>query len=109
MVSFENQRSTKTLVILIKPEEWSLWLFQYKIRAVSYGVWEYYDLLVFIPPAFGPKPEQPVLPDGNYTSETIQVQRIKLSEWDWEYKEWHQKNESLERSALTWSQQSRNP
>jgi hypothetical protein len=95
MASFETQRSTKTLVILTKPEDWSLWLFQHKDKAVSHGVWEYCNPSVSTPPALGPKPVRPVLPKGNLTSETIQVQRMKLSEWEWEYKEWHQKDKAL--------------
>jgi hypothetical protein len=60
MASFESQRSTKTLVILTRPEEWSLWLFQHKDKAVSHGVWEYCDLSVPSPPALYPQPERPM-------------------------------------------------
>jgi hypothetical protein len=82
MASFKTQRSTKTVVILTKPKEWSLWLFQHMDKAVLYSVWEYCDPSVSTPPALGPKPEQPVLPEGNLTSETIQVQHMNLSEWE---------------------------
>jgi hypothetical protein len=95
MASLENQRSTKTVVILTKPEEWSLWLFQHKDKAVSYGVWEYCNPSVSTPPAIGPKPERPVLPAGNLTADDLQLQRMKLSNWEWEYKEWSQKDKAL--------------
>jgi hypothetical protein len=95
MASFETQRSTKTLVILTRPEEWSLWLFQHKDKAVAHGVWEYCDLSVPTPPALYPQPERPMLPEGDLTSEVLQVQRMKLSEWEWKYRDWHQKDKAL--------------
>jgi hypothetical protein len=95
MASFETQRSTKTLVILTRPEEWSLWLFQHKDKAVSHGVWEHCDPSVSTPPALYPQPERPMLPEGDLTSEVLQVQRMKLSEWEWKYKDWHQKDKAL--------------
>ncbi|KAI0603923.1 hypothetical protein TUN205_11831, partial [Pyrenophora tritici-repentis] len=111
MASVETQRSTKTVVILTKPEDWSLWLFQHKDKAVSHGitdniearaqwhvpenVWEYCNPAVSTPPTLTPKPERPILPDGDLTAEVLQVQRMKLSEWEWKYKEWHQKDKAL--------------
>jgi hypothetical protein len=89
MASIETQRTTRTVVILTKPEEWSLWLFQHKDKAASYGVWEYCDPSVSAPPALGLKPERPMLPQGDLTADILQTQRIRLSEWEWEYKEWH--------------------
>ncbi|KAA8623826.1 hypothetical protein A1F94_013574 [Pyrenophora tritici-repentis] len=95
MALVETQRSTKTVVILTKPEDWSLWLFQHKDKAVSHGVWEYCNPAVSTPPTLTPKPERPILPDGDLTAEVLQVQRMKLSEWEWKYKEWHQKDKAL--------------
>ena len=83
MALFETQRSTKTLVILTRPEEWSLWLFQHKDKAVSHAVWEYCDPSVPSPPALYPQPERPMLPEGDLTADVLQVQRMKLSEWEW--------------------------
>jgi hypothetical protein len=80
---------------MTKPEEWSLWLFQYKDKAVSYGVWEYCNPSVSTPPAISPKPERPVFLEGNLTADDLQLQRMKLSIWDWEYKEWYQKDKAL--------------
>ncbi|KAI1665787.1 hypothetical protein L13192_10728 [Pyrenophora tritici-repentis] len=76
-------------------EDWSLWLFQHKDKAVSHGVWEYCNPAVSTPPTLTPKPERPILPDGDLTAEVLQVQRMKLSEWEWKYKEWHQKDKAL--------------
>jgi hypothetical protein len=43
-----------------------------------------------------------MLSEGDLTAEVLQVQRMKLSEWEWTYKDWHQKNKALSRrSALT--------
>ncbi|KAF1935217.1 hypothetical protein EJ02DRAFT_486464 [Clathrospora elynae] len=95
MASPETQRSIKAIVILTKPEEWFLRLFQYKDKAVPHGIWEYCDPSVPTPSALGPKPERPVLPEGNLTGDFLQMQRMKLSEWEWEYKEWHQKDKAL--------------
>ncbi|KAF1942704.1 hypothetical protein EJ02DRAFT_316550, partial [Clathrospora elynae] len=95
MASFETQRSTKTLVILTRPEEWSLWLFQHKDKAVAHGVWEYCDPSVPTPPALYPQPERPMLPEGDLTADVLQVQRMKLSEWEWKYRDWHQKDKAL--------------
>jgi hypothetical protein len=95
MALFETQRSTKTLVILTRPEEWSLWLFQHKDKAVSHGVWEYCDPSVPTLITLYPQPERPMLPEGDLTAEVLQVQRMKLSEWEWKYKDWHQKNKAL--------------
>jgi hypothetical protein len=82
MASFETQRSTRTVVIPTKPEEWSLWLFQHKDKAVSHGVWEYCDPSVSAPPVLDPKPERPLLPQGDLSGDIIQEQRIRLSEWE---------------------------
>jgi hypothetical protein len=95
MALFETQRSTKTLVILTRPEEWSLWRFQHKDKAVAHSVWEYCDRAVPTPPALSPKPERPTLVEGDLTAEVLQVQRMKLSEWEWKYKEWHHKDKAL--------------
>jgi hypothetical protein len=71
MALHETQRFTKTVVILTKPEEWSLWLFQHKDKAVSYGVWEYCNPLVSTPPAISLQPKRPVLPAGNLTADNL--------------------------------------
>ncbi|KAF2022499.1 hypothetical protein EK21DRAFT_105728 [Setomelanomma holmii] len=76
IASFETQRSTKTLVILTRPKEWSLWLFQHKDKAVSHGVWEYCDLSVPTPPALHPKPERPMLPEGDLTAKDKALKKI---------------------------------
>ena len=91
----ETQRSTRTIVILTKPEEWSLWLFQHKDKAVSHGVWEYCDPSVSAPPVLNARPERPMLPQGDLTGDILQTQRIRLSEWEWIYKEWSQKDRAL--------------
>jgi hypothetical protein len=36
-----------------------------------------------------------MLPEGDLTSDVLQVQRMKLSEWEWKYKDWHQKDKAL--------------
>jgi hypothetical protein len=95
MASFETQRSTRTVVILTKPEEWSLWLFQHKDKAVLHGVWKYCDSSVSAPLVLYPKPERSLLPQGDLTGDIIQEQRIHLSEWKWVYKEWNQKDKVL--------------
>jgi hypothetical protein len=95
MASHETQRSIKTVVILTKPEEWSLWLFQHKDKAVSHGVWEYCNPSVSTPPVIGPQPERPVLPEDNLTADDLQLQRMKLSNWEWKYKDWYQKDKAL--------------
>jgi hypothetical protein len=95
MASFETQRSTRTVVILTKPGEWSLWLFQHKDKLVSHGVWEYCDPSVSAPPILHPKPERPLLLQGDLTEDIIQEQRICLSEWEWVYKKWNQKDKAL--------------
>jgi hypothetical protein len=89
MESIKTQKTTRTVVILTKPEECSLWLFQHKDKAASYGVWEYCDPSVSAPPALSLKPERHMLPQGDLTANFLQTQRIRLSEWGWEYKEWH--------------------
>jgi hypothetical protein len=105
MASFETQRSTRTVVILTKPEEWSLWLFQHKYKAVLHGVWKYCDSSVSAPPVLYPKPERSLLPQGDLTGDIIQEQRIRLSEWEWVYKEWNQKDKVLcKRLDLCWPQ-----
>jgi hypothetical protein len=50
---------------------------------------------VSTPPAISPKPERPVFPEGNLTADDLQLQRMNLSNWDWEYKEWYQKDKAL--------------
>jgi hypothetical protein len=95
MASFETQRSTRTVVTLTKPKEWPLWMFQHKDKAVSHGVWEYCGLSVSAPPVLYPKPERPLLPQGDSTGDIIQEQCIRLSEWEWVYKEWNQKDKAL--------------
>jgi hypothetical protein len=100
MALLETQRSTKTVVILTKPEEWSLWLFQHKDKAVSHGVWEYCNPSVSTPPAIGPQPDRPVLPAGNLTADDLQLQRMRLSDWEWSIKNGTNKIRLSERSAL---------
>jgi hypothetical protein len=95
MASFETQRSTRTVVILTKPEEWSLWLFQHMDKVVLHGVWKYCDSSVSAPPVLYPKPERSLLLQGDLTGDIIQEQRIRLSEWKWVYKEWNQKDKVL--------------
>ena len=95
MASQETRRSTKTVVILTKPEEWSLWLFQHKDKASSDGVWEYCDPSYSTPPVLRTRPERPILPHGDLTGEILQAQRMRLSEWEWKYQEWNQKDRAL--------------
>jgi hypothetical protein len=71
MALFETQRSTKTLVILTKLEEWRLWLFQHKEKAALHGLWKYCDLLVSTLSALSLNLERPMLPDGNLTTEIL--------------------------------------
>jgi hypothetical protein len=102
MALFETQRSTKTLVILTRPEEWSLWRFQHKDKAVAHSVWEYCGPAVPTPPALSPKPERPTLVEGDLTAEVLQVQRMKLSEWDGSTRSGTTRTRLLRRSAPTW-------
>jgi hypothetical protein len=68
---------------------------QCKDKAVSHAVWEYCDPSVSTPTVLYPQPERPMLPEGNLTADILQVQRMKLSEWEWKYNDWHQKDKAL--------------
>ena len=94
MASINIQKVTKSPVYLSKPEDWTMWLFQYEDLATASDVWVHCD------PSkpwveLGPAPTRPIRPSGNISAETLKLYSFDRSDWEHDYKVWKRKEETL--------------
>ena len=85
MASINIQKVTKSPVYLDKPEDWTMWLFQYEDLATAADVWIHCDpSKPWVPLDIAPT--RPNLPADGMSSEALKLYGFDRSDWEHDYK-----------------------
>ena len=91
-----NQKVTITTVVLLKPENWSSWIFGYEDYATAKSVWAYRNPALATQPEEPTEPIHPGLPAGDSKDAELKMHGYKLSQWQYQHSKWIRQRDALD-------------